>query len=436
MCLRLIRSGLYLLLGLMLGASVTLAHAGYALPAPPQGFAITAQGFMYRAPASLAAANGAFHTGVSVNVAGKAVQVPAAMRLAANAPSFVVNAVKSRIPWAAVGAVALWAVTESMSWDDDLQQWVTVGATGGATYHVFISSQGGLSCLSIQEACSKEQVWNSVALHLSQGAPYSFGASWSGPNGFNSTDEHIELFWAGTYSVISARGRGQVCPDGTGWSSAAAQCVSLNPVPVPESYWDGLRTGSMPDAVATQAAREIALPVDAPELGTVAEPLSKPYIDPVTGQPWQDMVRITPAPTPESPFRVRVDPYRQPMTSADPDAVPLDQTQPGAPGNEALPQDQQSICKEFPNISACQELGDPGEFELPEQDAAIPTITPESIGSGGSCPADKQVSLHGGAITFSWLMMCSFATGIRPVVLAMAWLIAGTGFFYAARRAG
>lgn len=418
----------------MLGASFTFAHAGYALPSPPPGFSVTSAGYMYRAPAGVAAVNGAFQTGVSVNVAGKSVTVPAAMRLASNAPSFVVNAVKSRVPWAMIGAVALWAITDSMSWDDDQQQWVSVGATGGATYHVFINSQGASTCSTIQEACSKEQVWNAVAAHVSQGHPYTFGSSWSSANGYTSTDEHIEVFWSGGYSIATARGRGQECPEGMGWSSGAGQCVSLNPEPIPQSYWDSLSNSSMPGDVALQAVQQIALPVQSPELSPVTEPLSQPYLDPVTGLPYRDMVRITPSPTPENPFRVRVDPYKQPVSSTEPDAQPVTPTE-QAPV-ESIPPEQKALCEQFPNASACAELGsgsDPGPVE--EQAVDVTAIQPVSIGAtGGTCPADRVMQTQFGTLAFEWATLCAFAEGVRPVILAMAWLVAGFGFFYGAKR--
>lgn len=422
MYVRLIRSGLYLLLGLMLGASVTMAYAGYALPAPPQGFSTTAQGFMYKAPAGVAAANGAFQTGVSVNVAGKAVTMPAAMRFAANAGQFAAQAVRLN-PYLAVGAVAVYLATVGIEYVDG--DWVRESLSRvvlSAPLASFSGTRYSTGWVAPQHASVRQSALDStIANYESQGL--YIAAINTQVDSSGAWLDNVTLYFCSTTQVYFSGG-----------------CVTGNPVvsePVPNSDWDSVGVADWPFEALEPVSREFPLPVLQPELSPIVEPISSPYIDPITGQPWRDVVRITPAPTPEAPFRVRVDPYREPMTSADPDAVPVDQTQPGAPGNQAVPEDQQSICKEFPNISACQELGNPGEFDLLEQEAAIPTITPESIGGGGgSCPADKQVVLHGGAISFSWSMMCSFATGIRPVVLAMAWLIAGMGFFYAARSAG
>lgn len=70
------------------------------------------------------------------------------------------------------------------------------------------------------------------------------------------------------------------------------------------------------------------------------------------------------------------------------------------------------------------EQGDvPTGPDLVEQKINV-AITPDA-GWGpdtGSCPVDIPLSFMGHAFGMSWGGICSFASMIRPIVLAMAWL--------------
>lgn len=416
---RTIRLAFYFLVGCVLGASVTLAHAGYALPSPPQGFSITAQGFMYRAPAAVAAANGAFQTGVSVNVAGKAVTMPAAMRFAANTGQFAAQAVRLN-PWLAAGAVAAWLLTENIEWNEGEEEFYTT-FTPPSEYPQGCwqdTNNIGPECFaSPQEVCDARFARSGIGGSLR----YESG-EWQcytpGPQSWMSA----------AYPRVS-----NVCATGQVWSVGYQACMPAWS-PTTEADWDRLALAPLPFEAAEPIAREVPLPVQQPELAPVTEPLSQPYIDPVTGLPYRDVARISPAPTPESPFRVRIDTYREPMTSADPDAQPVTPT-PEAPV-EAIPEEQPLLCEEFPDASACAKLGsgtDPGSVAV--QDVDVNTIQPVSIGAtGGSCPADRSMQTQFGTLVFEWSTLCAFAEGVRPVILAMAWLVAGFGFFYGAKR--
>lgn len=84
------------------------------------------------------------------------------------------------------------------------------------------------------------------------------------------------------------------------------------------------------------------------------------------------------------------------------------------------------ICEEQPDLLQCLKVGDPGEEpDIQEQNKSVSSVTPYASGSG-SCPA--SVSLPHGA-EFSYAPMCSFASGVRPIVLAIAWLLAGGMIF-------
>jgi hypothetical protein len=93
-------------------------------------------------------------------------------------------------------------------------------------------------------------------------------------------------------------------------------------------------------------------------------------------------------------------------------------------------------CKLNPDSAACQELGEaPADDVIPTQ--VVPfSITPVS-GFGPStaaCPAARSLSLSFGTISMPYDALCTFADGIRPVVIAMAWLGAIFTFMGISRR--
>jgi len=84
--------------------------------------------------------------------------------------------------------------------------------------------------------------------------------------------------------------------------------------------------------------------------------------------------------------------------------------------------DEPSECEKFPSRIGCAEFGEPTEGEaLGTNEVGLSSLSP-ALSSAGSCPAD--VNLPRG-MKFSFEYVCMYASGIRPVVLALAWLSAG-----------
>lgn len=107
---------------------------------------------------------------------------------------------------------------------------------------------------------------------------------------------------------------------------------------------------------------------------------------------------------------------------------------PGGPGAETPTTPDPALCEAFPDILACQHLGGIEAEEVPDK-AVLLDITPEEgFGGAGACPADKPLTVLGVSMAFKWGPICDFANGIRPVVVAVAWLSAALGFFGFARR--
>jgi len=87
--------------------------------------------------------------------------------------------------------------------------------------------------------------------------------------------------------------------------------------------------------------------------------------------------------------------------------------------------EQKDPCQLHPNSVGCLDVG-----QAP-QDPSIQTyqmpfsVTQYSLGSNAQCPAPNVITLKNGQIiTFSYQTYCDFATGIRPVVVALGFLLA------------
>lgn len=109
-------------------------------------------------------------------------------------------------------------------------------------------------------------------------------------------------------------------------------------------------------------------------------------------------------------------------------------TQPGDSGGDAPPADSQQqkvMCDKYPNASGCDELGTPTDVDLPTQTVNV-ALSP-TLSAAGSCPAPISIPVLGKTYSLSWQPVCDFATGVRPIVLALSWLGAGLFIFMVAR---
>lgn len=53
----------------------------------------------------------------------------------------------------------------------------------------------------------------------------------------------------------------------------------------------------------------------------------------------------------------------------------------------------------------------------------VSSIVPVIVGGAGSCPAPAAMTIHGQTYYFKYDTYCNFATGIKPIILAFAWLL-------------
>lgn len=102
-------------------------------------------------------------------------------------------------------------------------------------------------------------------------------------------------------------------------------------------------------------------------------------------------------------------------------------------GDPPPPEDKPDVCKDHPEASGCAEFGehDP-EPDLQTEDRALSWVP--SLSAVGACPAPETATVHGQSISISWQPVCDLASGLRPVVLAVAWLSAGAFVFGVGRK--
>lgn len=96
------------------------------------------------------------------------------------------------------------------------------------------------------------------------------------------------------------------------------------------------------------------------------------------------------------------------------------------PANTPAPQKEvQTDCDKYPDSIGCAKFGDAGAPDVVQTVNVSATLNPTSLGSG-TCPSPNVVQLsHGKTVTFSYQAECDLATGIAPIMIALAWLAAG-----------
>lgn len=369
---------------------------------------------------SMASANDGYIKPSVVNVAGKPVTVPANLRMASNAGQFAKSAMRLN-PWLLAGTLALpWLLDQGMEWSED--HWrITDPLPPGNTYpdgKTWSHGYSGHSCFGTGSLCSIEQALTQS--HLLQ---------WPGATGL--TFEYVSENSCSPYGGKSYKVYSSLRP--AGWSTSTCRTANLAPNPesrpADENDWLGL-----PDPLPVVGPElpyapysTDGVPVDAPEydFAPFQTPIGEPYTKP-DGSTAQPMASVSP-----NGDSVTVDTYDQPLTNPQgdplPDAPPVDTPEPQP--------DSPTQCDKYPNSLGCAELGTVDDLPVGEETRTIAAIAPiTTIGGAGSCPEPLTASFMGQTVSFSYDMPCSFATSLKPLILAIAWLSAGLIFIGGVRQ--
>lgn len=251
--------------------------------------------------------------------------------------------------------------------------------------------------------------------------------------------------------VASAHRDGpQQCP--VGWTSTPAGCLS--PALTQPQFEDALNPHPMPSTVPLELPKPSPLPIEPnpwinPEPGPNpqtrprfvpnGDPVKNPNYDPNAepspdNQPFkQPGTRIVPSPTEKDPFRLDIQPVDKPTPTPDPQ--PDQDEGPGQDPN-VKPQENPGLCDQYPDIVACAKLGEAPEAKpLENIDKTLEIKKEQGWGpENGTCPAPKTATVAGVALEMSFQPLCDFATGIRPVIIGLAWISAVMGFLGLSRK--
>lgn len=388
---------LFIIALLSLYSTVSLAGYGTAAANAFSKSSTSASGYAMNAGKGAQAANGAYNMSANVSMAGRTINMPASAALAANAAQFALSAARLTPATFVVGAMASWLLTKGLTYAND--QWIKSIST--SIYRV--PSNNGHPVFEGTE--SEIAAWAQGKVFWVNGGSLPAG---SNPTVQNLTGDSNSL----SRHLVSAN-YGNIINLGLPISNQSSS------VPATESDFATAASSPLPDAVAQQfydAGQP--LPIQKPALNPtpVDQPLGEPYVDPRTGKTVQPKVRVIPDPTVDDPFRVRVEPYNM-------EVAPAPTPVPGEPAPLPLDEQPKDPCLENPDRIGCLQVGTPEDSTL--ETKAIPMLlTPVSVGGAGSCPAPKNFSAMGKQMIFSYQPICTGATLMRPVVLALAWLIA------------
>lgn len=404
-----------------------VAHAGYAQLASPAGYASTSGGHTYAAAANDRIYGRVVHQAgaLTANVGGQAVKMPAAYRLAANAPRIAAAVVYAN-PYVRVGVgIAAW-IAANYVWDAATNTWKKndPNATPSDGWEYAVSTYGWhatpyKACLSY---ISGFPAANNVRLEYGSHTQTTCNVK----KYFVNTDGSTTTPTIQSFSISR---RASACP--SGWYSTPAGCTQtpqMQEVPQ-EEFVEDLVKRPMPSTVPQELPYPTPLPVEQPFINPAPgeNPANRPQRVP-TGQPvpipntdpqqWrQPYVDIVPAPTPDNPWRVDIKPGE--VESPSPD--PIENPDPDGGTDKPTEEQDKSLCEKHPDILACQkpELDVP-DGEIPRTTKQI-TYAEEGGFGGGSCPSNVYANLHGKqTMVYEWTRTCSVvSTYIRPIILLL-----------------
>lgn len=218
------------------------------------------------------------------------------------------------------------------------------------------------------------------------------------------------------------------CYDVTGEDQETISRLSdqLTVIQVPATESDFVTHGTvndvMPDEVAQ--ASPVPLEVENPKVVPIAEPIGEPYPGDDTPEkgPWkQDRLVYKDNPLTNNPTDVEAVPETVPVdnpNTPDEDEGPGEVEDPETPPED---EERPSLCEEHPDISACAELGEIDDEDVPRDDVSL-EYESEDLGLPSGCPPDVQLGYNGSVFSFGPL--CEKAPLIRAVVVALSGFVA------------
>ncbi len=428
----------------------TSALAGFSSMRPPPGYSRSSSGATQQPGwgPTYKPAPGEFYdlgkqqwmTSASLNTGGRELTVPVAMPLAtAGGIALSVATAFSSNP-AILVATAVFAL---------YQTWLDSKKIQAHPNGTFTQIQEGTSCASgcVEYAVpASEVVWAST--------PTGAAQAYFNPGNFQDMPVRLTGVSGNTFTYE------MYYTNSGGYWQPASGTITTRPIPpynnistkVISPSQVGSELASIPMPPGLQEKLPYPLPVKNPVLNpgsnglpqVLRVPQGSPSPVPLPSpnpenlpQSWKTpVVDIIPSPTPDDPWRVETipkdiiktnptpitDPYNPPTPGVDPVTPTPAPTDPGTTEQAKQP----GLCEEYPDILACAkpDLDTPEGPELETQEREI-TYAPQTgwAGGGGACPAPRQLKGVNAAVDFE--LACDFMRGMKPIMLAMASLVAG-----------
>jgi len=393
------------------------SYAGYAQVSPPPSVVGST---VKTGSAGLSWINNAVKFNGSLNIGGRAITVPAAMRFASNAPRIIAFAVAANPYLRFASAIGAWLALGSIRWDDPQQQWVYDEVVPGTK--IFWNrpyAENDYIYGSGQSACNGYAIWhNDLQKAVGSGLPditLTFVPS-SNTSGF----------------CVDANGGGMGSVYGMEMPSNQVKTV---PLINGDDFANKILANPLPESVPDELPPGIAIPVTDPIINPsadpvpVPQPMRVPMGEPVpvpdsNPQTWKTpVVDIYPSPTIMEPWRVDLRPKDIVKNDPSPITDPAVNPSPSSPNAET--EKSPGLCEQFPDILACQKpnLDTPDIDPIQTREADI-SITPDSGWGADNAVCPNARHLGGANVDFDFSLVCQFMTGIRPVIIAIAWLSA------------
>lgn len=402
-----------LLIGVSLLVFAFGSHAGYAQVTPP---AAVSGATVKTGSAGLSWINNAVRFNASLNIGGRAITVPAAMRFAANAPRIIAGAIVLNPYIRTAVTVASLLQMSKIEWDDQNQTWTKRELVEGLATVYVIGYGNTEEFASPHAAC---EYWANRQEMYQNIPDFSFDV----------------VLLDGKYYCKNPKTGGMWATVGTKQSLLAEEKTlpitneeainKLHPLPFP----DNLPNDLPPGIIIPVEPIPIINPNPDPQVNPVTRPIREPLGDPVPvpntdPQQWKTpVIDVVAAPLPDQPWRVDIQP--RDIVKNDPSPVTSPEVVNDEPSGQTQQEKTPGLCDMYPDILACQKpnFDTPSTDQIQTKDVVI-TITPDS-GWGADnavCPAPRHLSVVNANFEFD--LLCQFMSGIRPVIIAIAWLSA------------
>lgn len=353
----------------------------------------------------------------TVQVAGKAITMPATAAIAASAGSYAVTAIRAVNPLMLGAGLLAYLALENISVTDG--QYGSYQYPDGTIQFVLGTVQDPLytqlgSCATPPGGPAYDARTSTVQVRMNVPNGQWCPTGWTGYYNCSSGYPSDRCYQNVQASSITSCG---------GAMNINLQCATQGFLVTPEQDWQDLAAQPLPDAASEELATSpqvapLGLPVEQPkpQATPFSVPAGTPYQKP-DGSWVQPMAKITPQPDGKS---AAIDLYDQPVTGPAVDADGY-----AEPVPESTPTDtSEDPCTINPDTLGCMHTGELDDPGIPKSNFNF-DITPESSPWAASCPADRVLTFAFGSGTLSYATACSAMDMIRPLVLGLAWLIAG-----------